>query len=153
MKNARNHRSLLAVSFALSIALLVTGTALSQAPTPSAVPEQPTAELPQTQDNVACETSTSVVPEFQSRVFTAATTTAPAPVPFGRHKEDLADFCDTGANHGTSASCESGLTVPAGTCSGRNGSSGCSKVGQSCTAGGMTGTWCQNCYVWCISDN
>ena len=61
----------------------------------------------------------------------------------------LGDYCDTGPNYGTTASCEAGLVVPAGTCPNGVASKGCRKVGNACASGGSPGKWCQRCYVKC----
>lgn len=70
----------------------------------------------------------------------------------GAQAADLADFCDTSPNHGTSASCDAAVTVPAGTCPAgtKPGKPNCAKVGQACAVNGSPGHWCQECKVRCI---
>lgn len=67
---------------------------------------------------------------------------------------DLADFCDTSPNHGTSKSCNQQVTVPANICPAGShpGAPNCGKVGQACAVNGSPGHWCQNCKVRCIPN-
>jgi hypothetical protein len=72
----------------------------------------------------------------------------------GAMAADLATFCDTSPDHGSTKNCNAQVAIPANTCPAGThaGTPNCAKLGQACSVNGSPGHWCQNCTVRCIPN-